>query len=78
MILQLGISLITPVFLCIAFCWWLTERFGIGSWVYIPGILFGLGAGVMTAWKFYQTVMNRIQKKKKQEEKKPVSFNRHL
>ena len=75
MIIQLGISLITPIFICIAVCWWLTEQFGLDSWIYIPGILFGLGAGAVTAWKFYRSVMNRQQKKKDHH---PVSFNLHL
>lgn len=77
MIIQLGITLVTPILLCIAFCWWLCDAFGVGTWVYIPGILFGLGASAMSAYKFYQSAMH-MQKRRKKEKKDPVSFNDHV
>lgn len=70
---QLGLSLIMPVLLCIALCVFLSNRFGIGTWIYIPGFVFGLGASFMTAYKFYVSET----KKSKKEEKKTVSFNNH-
>ena len=79
MVLQLGISLIMPVLICIAFCYWLTESFGFDSFIYIPGILFGLISGGMTAYKFYLAVMKRNGKgSKKKDKKDPVSFNEHI
>lgn len=71
---QLGLSLIMPILLCILLCYWLTDRFSIGTWVYIPGFFFGLGASFMTAYKFYQSE----HRKSKKEERKTVSFNRHI
>ena len=36
---QFGLSFITPLLLCLALSWWLTEKFNLGSWVYIPGVV---------------------------------------
>ena len=74
MLTQFGISLITPLLLCLALCWWLNSRFGWPAWIYIPGFFFGMGGSVMVAYKLYLTVM---KKEKKNDKKKKVSFNRH-
>ncbi|MDO4632829.1 MAG: AtpZ/AtpI family protein [Eubacteriales bacterium] len=71
---QLGLSLITPLLLCIGICWWLNNSAGLGSWIYIPGFFLGLGSSFTVAWRFYQAI-TRVQKKDKK--KKRVSFNRH-
>lgn len=76
MLSQFGLSFVTPVFLCLALCWWLNVRMGIGAWVYIPGFFFGFGGAFTVAYKFYLTVMNR-QKKDEKKIRKKVSFNRH-
>lgn len=72
---QLGLSVIMPILLCILFCYWLTDRYTVGTWVYIPGFVFGLGAAFMTVYKFY---LAENQKSDKKEEHKSVSFNRHI
>ena len=74
MLSQLGLSFITPLLLCLALCWFITSRTGVGGWVYIPGFFFGMGGSGMVAWKLYISV---IGKEKKEEKKKPISFNRH-
>lgn len=38
---QLGLSLAAPLLLCVLICSWLTGRFGIGTWIYIPGFSLG-------------------------------------
>ena len=43
MLSQLGLSLITPVLICLAVCWLIVSKTGAGGWVYIPGFFFGLG-----------------------------------
>lgn len=74
---QLGLSIIMPMLLCMALCWFLNTRAGAGLWIYIPGFIFGIGASFMTAYKFY---LSEIQKEKKEEKNKKqrVSFNRHI
>ena len=39
MLSQLGLSLITPVLICLAVCWLIVSKTGAGGWVYIPGFL---------------------------------------
>ena len=52
MLTQFGLSLVTPLFLCLALCWWLCDRFSVGIWIYLIGFFFGIGGGAVTAWKF--------------------------
>ena len=70
---QLGLSFIMPTLLCVGLCWFLCDRFAIGSWIYIPGFFFGLGASFMKAYKFYLSVISKQSKEKKPK----ASFNKH-
>lgn len=73
LVAQLGLSLVMPTLICVGLTWYLCDRFGIGTWLYIPGFILGLGSSAMTAYKFYVSQMN----KEKKSEKKGVSFNEH-
>jgi hypothetical protein len=75
MLTQFGLSLVTPLLLCLALCWWLNTHVGLGGWIYIAGFFFGLGGSGMVAYKLYQQI-TRQQKKGKKNNK--VSFNRHF
>lgn len=48
MLSQLGLSLITPVLICLAVCWLIVSKTGAGGWVYIPG--FSLVLEVQGQW----------------------------
>ena len=74
---QLGFSLVTPLMICLGLCWWLTARFSLGGWVYIPGFFFGLGGSATTAVKMYQMI-TAADKKDQEAPDRPVSFNRHV
>ena len=71
---QFGLSLITPLLMCLAGSWFLTSKTGLGAWIYIPGFFFGLGGSAMVAYKLYLGMMKEEKKKKKDI----ISFNRHL
>lgn len=75
MLTQFGLSFVTPILLCLAGCWFLNFRFGIGGWIFIPGFFFGMGGSAMVAYKLYLTVQ---KKEKKEKKKQKISFNRHL
>lgn len=77
MLTQFGLSFITPLLLCLAACWWLTNSLGVGGWVYILGFFFGMGGSAMVAYKLYLSVTSR-QTREKKKNKTKVSFNRHL
>ena len=68
---QFGLSFITPLLLCLALSWWLTEKFNLGSWVF-----FGLGGSAMVAYKLYLSVTSH-QKKERKKTKQHISFNNH-
>lgn len=74
MLSQLGLSFVTPLLLCMGLCWLLQAKAGAGAWVYIPGIILGLGSSFTVAWKFYAAVTKREEKR---AGKKKISFNRH-
>ncbi|MDO4476183.1 MAG: AtpZ/AtpI family protein [Lachnospiraceae bacterium] len=75
MLSQLGLSLLTPLVMCVGICWWLQTSLGLGAWVYIPGFILGLGSSGMTFWKFVQVILNK--EKKEKPEPRGLSFNRH-
>lgn len=75
MLSQFGLSFITPLLLCLAGCWLLVTKTGIGNWIYMLGFFFGLGGSGTVAYKFYLSV-NKQERKKEKKEK--VYFNRHL
>ncbi|MCQ2496131.1 MAG: AtpZ/AtpI family protein [Lachnospiraceae bacterium] len=72
MISQLGITLIMPLLLCMLLCWFLTAKCDLGGWVFIPGLIFGLGGSFMSGYKIYKI---ETEKNKKKDNK--VSFNKH-
>lgn len=74
---QFSFSLITPLLLCLALCWWLTAHTPVGGWIYIPGFFFGLGGSGMFAYKFYLSVIKKDEADKTDKHKK-ISFNDHL
>lgn len=82
MLTQFGVSLVTPLFLCIFICWWICNRWQVGEWIYLLGFFFGMGGSGMTAWKFYRSVMkqqeNTQKEKKKTGKTDRTSFNRHI
>lgn len=71
---QFGLSFITPLLLCLGFCFWLTSSFHVGGWIFILGFFFGMGGSGMVAYKLYLSVTKQ-QKKDKIKEK--VYFNSH-
>lgn len=75
MLTQFGLSLVVPLLLCLAGCWWLDSRLGVGGWIYIVGFFFGLGGSGTVAYKFYLSVLAQDKKRKKKEK---ISFNRHI
>jgi hypothetical protein len=72
---QLGLSLVVPVLICLFACYFLTTRFHVGGWVYIPGFILGIGSSTMSACKVYQSVTRGKDGKK--DDRGP-SFNRHI
>ncbi|MEG1782986.1 MAG: AtpZ/AtpI family protein [Oscillospiraceae bacterium] len=70
MITQLTISLLTPCFLCIIATVYLRNRFALGDWIVITGILFGLATGFVSVSTFAKSAMKDAEKSQKEYEDK--------
>ncbi len=51
MVTQFGITVITPVLLCIIGAIWLRDKFNLGNWTVILGILIGIASSVLSMIK---------------------------
>ena len=73
---QLGISVAAPLG---GFIWlgiWLNQRFALGIWVVIAGVLLGIVCAV-DGLRVSLRAMERLSKDKSEQEPPPVSFNDH-
>ena len=73
---QLGISVAAPLG---GFIWlgvWLRQRFDLGVWVVLAGIVLGVVCAV-DGMRVSLKAMERMAKDKKDTEPPPVSFNDH-
>ena len=73
---QLGISVAAPLG---GFIWlgiWLHQRFALGIWVVIAGVLLGVVCAV-DGLRVSLRAMERLSKDKSEQEPPPVSFNDH-
>ncbi len=66
---QLTISFLTPVLMMVFLCLWLKNRFGIGDWLVLVGILWGVGSGILSVYKYLKKRIDRAEKLRQQEYK---------
>ena len=71
---QLGLSLIAPPLLCVGGAWWLQQRFSLGGWILVLGLVLGIGGMVSAAVGFYHHVQRQAKRDGKQ---RPDAFNSH-
>ena len=72
---QLGLSLATPILMCLGACYLACTRLHAPLWIYLPGMILGLGASFMTAYKVYLAVTRK--EKKQQRGAHERAFNEH-
>ena len=73
---QLGVSLIAPPVLLAWLGWYISNRFGIGSWLTLIFILLGIATSFANAYNFYKKAQKKISKEEKKDES--ISFRDHL
>lgn len=72
---QLGFSLLFPVVACLGVCWWLNTRWGVGLWVFGPGLVLGL---LISASTFASVVRYWFRQQDAEREKDRRSgYNKH-
>ena len=67
---QLGLSIATPILMCLAACYMLCTRMHAPLWIYLPGMILGLGASFMTAYKLYLSVEKKGKKRQRGPEER--------
>lgn len=68
MISQFGLSVATPIVLCILAAGWLKQRFALGDWVMLAGVLTGVGSGLCSILNFIKRIQKKIDEEKEEKE----------
>ena len=71
---QFGLSVVSPLVLSILLCVWLRDRFSVGGWIFIPGIVVGLTGSVSGLWRSLKAMQ---QDGGGDDNKGGISFNDH-
>ena len=66
MVSQLAISMVTPILLMIIFCTWLKDRYGLGNWIIVAGMVFGVGSGLSSVWNFIRVFLKEGQRQQQE------------
>ncbi len=71
---QLGLRAAAPTVLCVLGSVWLRDRFGLGAWVIVLGVLLGVGASFAALWQN----LKELDRQAKEDDASPgVGFNDH-
>lgn len=62
-ITQLGLNIVTPVILCIIISLYIKNKFNLGDFVVVFGIVIGCGAGFMSLINFIKLIEKENSKK---------------
>lgn len=74
---QLGFSIVSPLLICVLGSVWLRNRFTLGRWVVIVGLLLGLGGALSAGLAFFRHTRQVDQGGTHKQSPPPVSFNEH-
>lgn len=70
MISQVSISIMVPVFLCVALGVWLDEQFG--TWFTVPLLFIGIAAGARNAYVLVMSVVKSEEEKRRRQQEKEI------
>lgn len=74
---QLGFSIVSPLLLCFLGAVWLRNRFALGGWIVVIGLLLGLGGAFSAGLTFYRHTRQLDGAEKRKNGPPPISFNEH-
>lgn len=70
LISQLALSLVTPCLITVLICTWLKNRFGLGDWVVVVGIIWGLLSGFSSVWVYLKRAIKDAEKEQSEYQSK--------
>ena len=73
---QLGVSVAAPLAGCVLLAVWLRDRFSLGNWVIIAGLILGI-AGAAEGLRSSIKAMTLLQQRNKKKPPPPTAFNDH-
>jgi hypothetical protein len=73
-ITQLGLSIASPLVVCVVGSVWLSNHFGIGKWLIVVGVIAGIGGAVSALVSSMKSISRSA---KTDDEDKPIYFNEH-
>ena len=73
---QLGISVAGPLAGFLLLAVWLRQRFDLGIWVLIVGLVLGI-SGAIDGFRVSMKAMEKMTRGKQEKDPPPVSFNDH-
>lgn len=59
---QLGLSIAVPPLITLYAANWLRNRLGLGLWIMVLALIFGLGGSASNVWKFWKMLSKRSNK----------------
>lgn len=74
---QLGFSIVSPLLLCVLGSAWLRERFSLGCWVVVLGLLLGLSGALSAGLTFFRHTQHLDQEDTQKKGPPSISFNEH-
>lgn len=69
-VIQSFFNLLLPIGLMVFFSWLLTTKFGVGQWIYIVLILFGVVVGFISMIRFILTAMAGLERLEDEQKNK--------
>lgn len=72
---QFGLSVISPLLICLLPAVFLRNRYSLGNWIVIVALVLGVGGTVMAFVRNLRDIARRDKPKKKQDP--PIGFNEH-
>ncbi len=68
---QVGLSVATPLLLCLLAAWWACGHWGAPSWIYLPALVLGLGAGAASFAGFARQMTAHARRTQKRPPDRP-------
>lgn len=70
LISQVSISILVPIFLCLALGVWLDDRFG--TWFTLPLLILGMAAGARNAYALVMGIVRKEERLKREKQESEI------